>query len=235
MSEGVHIESDRIERVVEVLSCASVGAFDDALHKAKVESQDDFGMLEEALRLVITELRQARAQSDETMQALERSRTELEEKLHTIESQRLAIADLSAPILDLWDGVVTLPVIGAIDTRRAVEMTERLLHRLVDSGARCAIIDLTGVEVVDSMTADHLIKMIKAAQLLGCYCVVTGIGPEIARTLVELDVDLGSIRTLRNLKSGLEACFEHLASRRSSGAGRGSRRVRASKVFNGEP
>lgn len=213
MSDNIQINGGRIERVVEVLSCASVGAFDDALQKAQVESQDDFGMLEEALRLVITELRQARVQSDETMEALERSRAELEEKLHTIESQRLAIADLSAPILDLWEGVVTLPVIGAIDTRRAVDMTERLLRRLSESGARCAIIDLTGVEMVDSMTADHVIKMIKAAQLLGCYCVVTGIGPEVARTLVELDVDLGRIRTLRNLKSGLQACFDHLASR----------------------
>ncbi|MFW5875430.1 MAG: STAS domain-containing protein [Myxococcota bacterium] len=223
MSDDVTIARRRIDRVVEILSCASVGAFDDALTKAEVEGQDDFAMLEEALRLVITELHQARRQSEETMQALERSRTELEEKLQTIESQRLAIADLSAPILDLWDDVVTLPVIGAIDTRRAVEMTERLLRRLVETNARCAIIDLTGVEVVDSMTADHLIKMIKAVRLLGCFCVVTGIGPEIARTLVELDVSLGDVRTLRNLRTGLEACFEHLASRPGRAA---ARRVR---------
>src|SRR5262249_17776704 len=85
------------------------------------------------------------------------------------------------------------------------------------SGARCVIIDLTGVEVIDSMTADHLVKMVKATQLLGCFCVITGIGPEIARTLIALDLGLGGTRTVRNLKSGLEACFAYLE---RGGAGR---------------
>jgi rsbT co-antagonist protein RsbR len=208
--QGEVVDRARIDQMVEVLSYASVGSFEEALERADVSGHDTFGMLEEAMRLVISELHQARKQSEESMRALERSRAELEDKLETIENQRLAIQDLSAPILDIWDDIVTLPVIGAIDTRRAVEMTERLLRRIVEAGARCVIIDLTGVEVVDSMTADHLIKMTKATRLLGCFCVITGIGPDIARTLVELDVNLGGIQTLRNLKIGLEACFSHL-------------------------
>lgn len=204
------VDTWRIEKMVEVLSYASVGAFSEALERAQVQQEDTFGTLEEAMRLVVSELHQAREQTDNAMRALEKSRSELEEKLETIENQRMAIQDLSAPILDIWDDIVTLPVIGAIDTRRAVEMTERLLRRVVEAGARCVIIDLTGVEVVDSMTADHLIKMTKATRLLGCYCVITGIGPEIARTLVELDVSLSGIQTLRNLKTGLEACFSYL-------------------------
>jgi rsbT co-antagonist protein RsbR len=225
----VSVGQQRIDRMVEVLSYASVGSFDEALEIAGVDGQDEFGALEEALRLVVAELHQARDQNEKAMQALERSRSELADKLETIENQRLAIQDLSTPILDIWDDVVTLPIIGAIDTRRAVEMTERLLSRIVETGSRCVIIDLTGVEVVDSMTADHLIKMTRAVRLLGCFCVITGIGPEIARTLVELDLNLGGIATLRNLKTGLEACFAHLgrgtraAGRRQESAPRESR------------
>jgi rsbT co-antagonist protein RsbR len=205
------VERSRIDRMVEILSYASVGAFKEAQEAAMVLAQDGFGVLEEALRLVVGELMEARNQSEEAMRALEQSRAELEDKLETIENQRLAIQDLSTPILDVWANVVALPIIGAIDTRRAVEMTERLLRRVVDSDARCVIIDLTGVEVVDSATADHLVKMTKATRLLGCFSVITGIGPEIARTLIDLDLSLGGIQTMRNLRGGLEACFAHLA------------------------
>ncbi len=205
------VERRRIDKMIEVLSYASVGAFKEALNAAQVTDHDAFGALEESLRLVVDELHQARDQNDEAMRALEQSRAELAEKLETIENQRLAIEDLSVPILDIWTDIVALPVIGTIDTRRAVELTERLLNRIVESNARCAMIDLTGVQVVDSTTADHLVKLTKATQLLGCYCVITGIGPEIASTLVDLDLSLGGIRTLRNLKSGLEACFAYLA------------------------
>ncbi len=217
------VDLNRIERMVEVLSYASVGSFKEALDIASVSPHDTFGTLEEALRLVITELCDARESTDEAMRALEQSKAELEDKLNTIENQRLAIQELSTPILDIWQDIVTLPVIGAIDTQRAVEMTERLLRRVVDTGARCVIIDLTGVEVIDSMTANHLVKMSKATRLLGCYCVITGIGPEIARTLVDLDLSLGGMTTQRNLKSGLQACFAHLESARSARAARNGR------------
>ena len=113
-------------------------------------------------------------------------------------------------MIDIWEDVVTLPIVGTFDTERALEMTERLLQRIVSRSARCVIIDLTGVDVVDSMTADHLIRMTKAAQLLGTFCVVTGIGPDVARTLVDLGVDLGNLTTVRNLKEGLRACLSYL-------------------------
>jgi rsbT co-antagonist protein RsbR len=204
------VDRSRIERMVDVLSYASVSAYDEALEHAKVAGQDNFGALEEALRLVIGELREARQRNDAAVQALERSKAELEEKLSTIENQKTAIEELSTPILEIWTDIITLPIIGAIDTGRAVEMTERLLRRIVDGGARCVIIDLTGVEVVDTMTADHLVKMTKATRLLGCFSVITGIGPEIARTLVDLDLNLGGMKTLRSLKNGLQACFAYL-------------------------
>jgi rsbT co-antagonist protein RsbR len=123
----------------------------------------------------------------------------------------MAIADLSAPIMDVWDGVIALPVIGLVDTQRSVELTERLLERISTSNARSVIVDVTGVDVVDTATANHLLQMIRAASLLGAFCVVSGISPQVAQTLVQLDVDLTMIRTVRNLKEALKECLKHLA------------------------
>ena len=95
-----------------------------------------------------------------------------------------------------------------------MDITEKLLQRIADTNAACVIIDLTGVDVVDTMTADHLIKLVKSARLLGTFCVVTGIGPEIARTLVDLGVELHELITLKRLREGLQACLVHLQSRK---------------------
>lgn len=130
-----------------------------------------------------------------------------EQRLETIERQRLAIADLSAPIIDVWDGILALPVVGLVDTQRSIELTERLLNRIADSGTRSVIVDLTGVDLVDTMTANHLLQMIRAASLLGTFSVLSGISPQIAQTLVQLDVDLSEITTVRNLKEALKVCL----------------------------
>ncbi len=130
-----------------------------------------------------------------------------EHRFETIERQRLAIADLSAPIIDVWDGIIALPVVGLVDSQRSIELTERLLNRIADSGARSVIVDLTGVDLVDTMTANHLLQMIRAASLLGTFSVLSGISPQIAQTLVQLDVDLSEITTVRNLKEALKVCL----------------------------
>lgn len=130
-----------------------------------------------------------------------------EQRLATIERQRLAIADLSAPIIDVWDGVLALPVVGLVDTQRSIEMTERLLERIAESGAESVIVDLTGVDTVDTMTANHLLQMIRAASLLGAFSVLSGISPQIAQTLVQLEVELTEITTVRNLKEALKTCL----------------------------
>jgi rsbT co-antagonist protein RsbR len=130
-----------------------------------------------------------------------------EQRLETIERQRLAIADLSAPLIDVWDGILALPVVGLVDTQRSIELTERLLNRIADSGTRSVIVDLTGVDLVDTMTANHLLQMIRAASLLGTFSVLSGISPAVAQTLVQLDVDLSEITTVRNLKEALKVCL----------------------------
>jgi rsbT co-antagonist protein RsbR len=150
----------------------------------------------ELLASVIDELRELRSMVEIA-----------EQRLATIERQRLAIADLSAPIIDVWDGVLALPVVGLVDTQRSIEMTERLLQRIAESGAESVIVDLTGVDMVDTMTANHLLQMIRAASLLGAFSVLSGISPQIAQTLVQLEVELVEITTVRNLKEALKTCL----------------------------
>ncbi len=204
---GVAVNEARVERVLEALSLASVGAFEEAIALSGALSEDRFGALEESLLVLLRELKQTREEHDKAMHDLEASRRDLEEQLQTIERQRIAIRELSVPIIDVWDDIITLPLVGAIDSARAAEMTEKLLHRISDRGADYVLIDLTGVDIVDTMTAAHLVRLTHAAKLLGARCVLTGVRPEVARTLVEIGVHLGGLMTLRTLRDGLRACL----------------------------
>jgi rsbT co-antagonist protein RsbR len=145
---------------------------------------------------------------------------ELEAKLVTIERQAAAIRELSTPVMEIWDDVLVLPIVGVVDTKRSMEIMDNLLQRIVDTQSRCVIIDVTGVEVVDTKTADYLLKVVRASNLLGTRCVLTGLSPAIAQTLVEIGADLAEVRTLRNLKAGLKDCLRFLRGSRS-GAGEG--------------
>ncbi len=129
---------------------------------------------------------------------------ELEEKLATIERQRLAIQELSTPIMEVWDGLLCVPVVGLMDTARSSEMTSALLRAVVEKGARCAIIDITGIDVMDTRTVDHFIRMAKAVRLLRADCVLTGINPHIAQTVVHMGLDLTNVVTHRSLRDALQ-------------------------------
>jgi rsbT co-antagonist protein RsbR len=131
-------------------------------------------------------------------------RKELEEKLAMIELQRAAIKELSTPIIEVWEGVLCLPIVGVLDSARSAEMTEMLLRSIVDTKARCAIIDITGIQVMDTATADHFLRMAKAVRLLGAECVLTGINPNIAQTIVHMGVDLSDVVTHRSLRNALQ-------------------------------
>lgn len=135
---------------------------------------------------------------------------ELEVKLATIERQDAAIRDLSTPIMEIWDDVLVLPIVGVVDTRRSMEIMNNLLERIVETQSRCVIIDVTGVEFIDTKTADYLLKVVRASNLLGTRCVLTGLSPAIAQTLVDIGADLTEVRTLRNLKAGLKDCLRYL-------------------------
>lgn len=130
---------------------------------------------------------------------------ELVEKLRIIEAQRDAIRSLSTPIIEVWEGVLTLPIVGLVDSARAAEITQSLLAAVVQKRCRCAILDLTGVDSLDTSTADHILKMVQAVELLGARGVLVGIRPEVAHALVTLGVDLSRIVTLSNLRQALFA------------------------------
>ena len=120
----------------------------------------------------------------------------------------MAMRELSTPIISVWDGILTLPVIGAVDTERSADMMDTLLSRVVQDQASHVIIDITGVFVLDTRTADHFIRMAKAVRLLGSECFLTGISPAIAQTLTQLGVDTSCVRTVRRLSDALKLAFE---------------------------
>jgi rsbT co-antagonist protein RsbR len=116
-----------------------------------------------------------------------------------IQRQQQDMLELSTPVITLWDGVLALPVIGTLDSARTQVVMETLLQRIVDTAADVAIIDITGVPTVDTLTAQHLIKTITAARLMGAECIISGVRPQIAQTIVHLGVDLGSVTTKATL------------------------------------
>jgi rsbT co-antagonist protein RsbR len=111
----------------------------------------------------------------------------------TIIRQQREIAELSTPVVKLWDGVLALPVIGTLDSQRTQVVMENLLEAIVAQGAEIAIIDITGVPTVDTLTAQHLLKTVSAARLMGADCIISGIRPQIAQTLVHLGVELNMV------------------------------------------
>ncbi len=129
--------------------------------------------------------------------------TELEDKLATIEQQRAAIRELSTPIMEVWDGILCLTVVGIVDSVRSAQMTEELLRAIDDKRTRYAILDITGIDVMDTKTVDHFVRMVKAVRILGAECVLTGVSPNIAATMVDMGVDLSEVRTLRSLREAL--------------------------------
>jgi rsbT co-antagonist protein RsbR len=131
-----------------------------------------------------------------------------------IEQQRTLLRQLIIPVLQVWKGVLALPVLGAVDEDRAAQMTETLLHEVSRSSASVAILDLTGVENIDTSTMNHLIGMVRAVGLLGCRCVISGIAPSVAKVVVGLDVDLHDLVTFGTLEGALSHA---LGSRRPRG------------------
>jgi len=125
-----------------------------------------------------------------------------------IERQQQDMLELSTPVVSLWDGILALPMIGTLDSARTQVVMETLLQRIVDSGAGIAIVDITGVPTVDTLTAQHLLKTVTAARLMGAECIISGIRPAIAQTIVHLGVDLGGVTTKASLADALRLAFQ---------------------------
>jgi rsbT co-antagonist protein RsbR len=128
-----------------------------------------------------------------TTEVYQKSREEI------ILRQQEEMLELSTPVVKLWDGILALPMIGTLDSARTQVVMESLLQRIVETGAEVAIIDITGVPTVDTLVAQHLIKTITAARLMGADCIISGIRPQIAATIVHLGVDLSAVITKATL------------------------------------
>lgn len=116
-----------------------------------------------------------------------------------IARQQTELLELSTPVVKLWEGILALPLIGTLDSARTQVVMESLLHKIVEIGASVAIIDITGVPTVDTLVAQHLLKTVTAARLMGADCIISGIRPQIAQTIVHLGVNLGEVSTKASL------------------------------------
>lgn len=183
------------------LACAS-GIASMAFAAAEAQAQ-------EKQQRLLAEARAAQAadESHDKQVALD----ELDRKLKVIERQRREITELSAPILEVHGQILAVPIIGSFDARRSEELTQRLLSAVANRGTRFVIIDVTGVEAVDTATADRLLQLGRAIDLLGAGSLLTGVRPAVAQTLVALGLRLDELSTAPTFGAGLDACRRRLA------------------------
>jgi len=129
-----------------------------------------------------------------------------------INRQQREMLELSTPVVKLWDGILALPMIGTLDSARTQVVMENLLQKVVDTGAQIAILDITGVPTVDTLVAQHLLKTVTALRLMGAECIISGVRPQIAQTIVHLGVDLQGVTTKANLADALALALKRTGS-----------------------
>jgi rsbT co-antagonist protein RsbR len=137
-----------------------------------------------------------------TTEAYQQTREEV------ISRQQQELLELSTPVVTLWDGILALPLIGTLDSARTQVVMESLLQRIVETGSQIAILDITGVPTVDTLVAQHLLKTVAAARLMGADCIISGIRPQIAQTIVHLGVDLNSVTTKATLADAFKIALK---------------------------
>jgi rsbT co-antagonist protein RsbR len=155
------------------------------------------GALTLSVNTMMESLYETRKQSDEYSR-------DLADKVRTIEQQQAAIQELSTPIIEVWPGVLCAPVIGALDGARATDVNRTLLATIVAKKTPLVIIDITGIEAMDTRAADNFVRMARSVRLLGAKCVLSGVHPNIARSIVELGVDLSGIESYRSIREALQ-------------------------------
>ncbi len=135
------------------------------------------------------------------------AQTEFQE---TIAHQRATISELQTPVIQVWDGILAVPIVGTVDTARAQDMNEALLEAIVETGSEIVLLDITGVPVVDTAVSRHLLETVAAARLLGSDVLIVGLSARMAMTLVQLGIDLAHVTTRPTMAKGLELAFARL-------------------------
>ena len=163
-----------------------------------------------------------------TMEMFQKSREEV------IERQQRELLELSTPVVELWDDVLALPLVGTLDSGRTQIVMESLLQKIVQTGASIAIIDITGVPTVDTLVAQHLLKTVAATRLMGADCIISGIRPQIAQTIVHLGVNLGEVTTKATLADAFQIALRRMgATIQKGGTAHGQRPAGASANGSG--
>jgi rsbT co-antagonist protein RsbR len=190
----------RIDRIEDILASVAAGDLE-----ARIQSdiEDDLSGIEAAIDLLISDLTDELRKREKMQKELEEKLSKIQEQQKTILQQQDDLLELSSPVSKVWDNILILPVIGTLDSQRTQVMMENLLQKIVDTGCTISILDITGVPTVDTQVANHLLKTVTAARLLGAECIISGISPAIAQTIVHLGIDLSAIRTKATLQDAM--------------------------------
>lgn len=191
---------DRIEHIEDILSSVASGDLD-----LRIESdfEDDLSGVEQAINLLIDDLTHELKKSLRMKEEMEEKLKKIQDQQKTILQQQEDLMELSSPVSKVWENILILPVIGTLDSQRTQVMMENLLQKIVSTGCTTAILDITGVPTVDTQVANHLLKTVTAARLLGAECIVSGISPAIAQTIVHLGINLSNILTKATLQDAM--------------------------------
>ncbi len=188
------------------------GHIEDVVRYAQQLQQTLIGALEKDSGIAFTQSRSVLLYFSTVFNELIMSvfRTYLEEKEQALFAQEQELRETATPITEIWDGVLTLPIIGTLDSSRTMLVMEALLNRIAKDRAKAVVMDLTGVKNIDSQVSHHLIQMVRAVQLMGSQAIITGIRPEIARALISLNINMSDITTRASLSDGLKEAFRNM-------------------------
>jgi rsbT co-antagonist protein RsbR len=202
MKESGNVKNmkERIDRIEDILASVAAGDMD---ARIRSDIEDDLSGIEAAIDLLINDLTDELRQREKMQKDLETKLSKIQEQQKTIVQQQEDLLELSSPVSKVWDNILILPVIGTLDSQRTQIMMENLLQKIVDTGCTISILDITGVPTVDTQVANHLLKTVTSARLLGAECIISGISPAIAQTIVHLGIDLSVIRTKATLQDAM--------------------------------
>ena len=200
--QGLPIAAELRRALDTMLTAIQAMARGDGLQSMETEFPIDHpvGALAAALRETSAALEESRAERKQR-------EAELKDRITLIEQQKQLIVDLSTPVIEVWTGVLALPLIGIFDAERATKMTSGLLDAVVALRASLVILDVTGIELVDASIADHFLRMARTVRLLGADCVLSGVRPALAKTIVTTGLEVGEIRSFPTLGAALQTTF----------------------------
>lgn len=202
--QDAEYESELMGSIDELLTVLKAVGDGDLSPRLAFEYPDTHpvGAIAESINSMIDALTELRSTAEGRL-------AELSERIDLIERQREAIRALAVPVIEVWSGVLCVPVVGVLDTTQAAEVTATLLSAVVAKKARFVIIDVTGIDVMDTRAADHFLRMARAVRLLGSGCAISGIRPTIASTIVHIGVEMEGVKTYRSMRDALQDYVRH--------------------------